>query len=312
MLKYSRMFTGTRCVPDNDQSICRHYLFFFMQGLNIRVLVDNTALVDRYFTAEPALSLYLECGGKRILFDTGYSGLFLDNAVKMGIGLFDLDYVVLSHGHIDHTGGLPFLMRMLLEAAIEERPHRIPMVVAHPHCFYPRPMPRLADVGSPVDEARLSRQCPVTTSRSPLWLTDDLVFLGEIERTMADTVPDQRKKRVIVTPKGIRPDRIRDDTALAYRSPSGLVIITGCSHSGICNIIEYAKKVCKEPRIRDVIGGLHLKESDKETVGATCEYLKGVRPVAIHPCHCTSLAAKIALAGVAPLGEVGVGSLFAY
>jgi 7,8-dihydropterin-6-yl-methyl-4-(beta-D-ribofuranosyl)aminobenzene 5'-phosphate synthase len=283
-----------------------------MAGLTLRVLVDNTTLVDQYFTGEPGLSLYLESGGKHILFDTGYSSAFLANAAKMGINLFDLDYIVLSHGHIDHTGGIPYLLRAFLEAAIEEQPHRIPVVVAHPHCFYPRPMPRVADVGSPVDEVRLSRHCPVTTSTLPVWLTDDLVFLGEIERTMDDVIPDRRKKRTIITPDGVQPDRLLDDTAIVYRSRSGLVIITGCSHAGIANIIGYAQKVCGDQRIRDVIGGLHLKESDRETLDATLAHLKRLKPVALHPCHCTSLAAKVALAGIAPVGEVGVGSVFEY
>ncbi len=278
-----------------------------MKGLTLRVLVDNSTCVDRYFGGEPALSLYLECGGKHILFDTGYSDLLCSNAGKMGIDLLDLDYIVLSHGHIDHTGGLPSLMRLFLEAAIEERPHRIPMVVAHPHCFYPRPMPRFAEVGSPVDGARLARQFPVTTSRTPVWLTENLVFLGEVERAMDDAVPDRHKKRTIITPDGMEPDRVLDDTALAFRSRSGLVIITGCSHAGIGNTVRYAQKVCKESRIRDVIGGFHLKESDREALSATLACLKSASPVALHPCHCTSLAAKIALAGVTTVGEVGVG-----
>jgi len=283
-----------------------------MKGLTLRVLVDNMTCVDRYFGGEPALSLYLECGGKHILFDTGYSDLLCSNAGKMGIDLLNLDYVVLSHGHIDHTGGLPTLMRLFLEAAIEERPHRIPMVVAHPHCFYPRPMPRLADVGSPVDEARLARQFPVTTSRTPVWLTENLVFLGEVERAIDDEIPDRQTKRTIITPGGMEPDRVLDDTALAFRSQSGLVIITGCSHAGIANIIRYAQKVCKEPRVRDVIGGFHLKESDRETLSATLACLESVGPVALHPCHCTSLAAKIALAGLTTVGEVGVGSVLEF
>lgn len=163
-----------------------------MAGLNLRVLVDNATLTDRYFIGEPALSFFLECGGKRILFDTGYSDAFLVNAKKMGIDLLDLDYVVLSHGHIDHTGGLPYLLRTYLEAAIEEIPPRIPIVIAHPHCFFPRPMPLVGDIGAPVDEAKILRQCPVTTSKKPLWLTGDLVFLGEIDRTM-DMIPDRDK-----------------------------------------------------------------------------------------------------------------------
>jgi 7,8-dihydropterin-6-yl-methyl-4-(beta-D-ribofuranosyl)aminobenzene 5'-phosphate synthase len=173
-------------------------------------------------------------------------------------------------------------------------------------------MPRLADVGSPVDEPWLSRQCPVTISRAPVWLTGDLVFLGEIERTMDDAVPDRHTKRTIITPDGVEPDRVLDDTALAFRSRSGLVIITGCSHSGICNIIDYAQKVCKEPRVRDVIGGLHLKESDREALGATLACLNRVSPGALHPCHCTSLAAKIALACVTQVGEIGVGSVLEF
>jgi 7,8-dihydropterin-6-yl-methyl-4-(beta-D-ribofuranosyl)aminobenzene 5'-phosphate synthase len=73
--------------------------------LSITVLVDNNTLTDRYFTGEPGLSYLIETAGKKILFDTGYSGLFLSNAQKMRISLFDLDMIVLSHGHLDHTGG---------------------------------------------------------------------------------------------------------------------------------------------------------------------------------------------------------------
>lgn len=282
-----------------------------MAGLSLRVLVDNATLVDRYFIGEPGLSFYLECGGKRILFDTGYSDALLVNAKKMGIDLLNLDLVVLSHGHIDHTGGLTFLLRALMEASLEERPHRMPMVIAHPHCFYPRPMPLVGDIGSPVNEAKILRQCPVTTSKKPLWLTGDLVFLGEIDRTM-DIIPDRDKKRTIITPDGPQPDCLLDDSALVYLSKQGLVIITGCSHAGIGNIIAYAKKIGVNQRIRDVIGGLHLKESDHETLEGTLSYLKSVHPAALHPCHCTSLAAKTALAAVAPVGEVGVGSVFEY
>jgi len=282
-----------------------------MAGLSLRVLVDNATLVDRYFIGEPGLSFYLECGGKHILFDTGYSDALLVNAKKMGIDLLNLDLVVLSHGHIDHTGGLTFLLRALMEASLEERPHRMPMVIAHPHCFYPRPMPLVGDIGSPVNEAKILRQCPVTTSKKPLWLTSDLVFLGEIDRTM-DIIPDRDKKRTIIAPDGPQPDRLLDDSALVYLSSQGLVIITGCSHAGIANIIAYARKVGVNQRIRDIIGGLHLKESDHETLEGTLSYLKHVSPVALHPCHCTSLAAKTALAAVAPVGEVGVGLTLDY
>ena len=299
-----------------------------MTGLTVTVLVDNTSLTDRYFTAEPGLSLFVEHGNRKYLFDVGYSGIFMENAARMGlnllrfqrlvnaktgggrtdpdpgIDLLDLDRIILSHGHIDHTGGLVPLMRRHMEAEMDGRAHKLPCVLAHPYCFYPRPALPLANIGSPVSEEELARHFPVVTSRAPVWLTDNLVFLGEIPRP---TAPAMKKKRKVLTPGGLQNDYLVDDTALAYRSESGLVIITGCSHSGICNIIRYAREVTDEQRILDVIGGFHLMENDRAGIEQTVKELALFSPASLHPCHCTSLAAKIALAAVAPVHETGVG-----
>jgi 7,8-dihydropterin-6-yl-methyl-4-(beta-D-ribofuranosyl)aminobenzene 5'-phosphate synthase len=280
-----------------------------MPALSLTVLVDNATLIDRYFLAEPGFSMHIESGEKQIIFDLGYSDIFLTNAGKMGIDLLNVDYVALSHGHIDHTGGLVPLMRHHMVADIEERPHKKPAIIAHPHCFCPRPYPPLADIGSPVDAGQLARQFPLKISKNPLWLTDDLVFLGEI--------PDyggcrDTSKRTILLPGGEGPDRIRDDTALAWRSDTGLVIITGCSHSGIGTITRYAQEVCGEEKIRDLIGGFHIMGDDAAGIAETVLELIGFKPANIYPCHCTSLAAKIALAKVAPVHEVGVGLKLVY
>ena len=74
--------------------------------MKIRVLVDNNTLIDRYFVGEPAVCYYIEMDGMRILFDTGYSDVFLKNAGAMGMDMKDITHIVLSHGHNDHTGGL--------------------------------------------------------------------------------------------------------------------------------------------------------------------------------------------------------------
>ena len=121
-----------------------------MAGLSLRVLVDNMTLIDRYYSGEPGFSCFLTCDGKNILFDTGYSGAVLANAAKMGIDLFRLDTIVLSHGHNDHTGGLPHLLNAYLEAAIETRSFRRPELLAHPDCFCPRPVLPAGDIGCPV------------------------------------------------------------------------------------------------------------------------------------------------------------------
>ena len=84
------------------------------------------------------------------------------------------------------------------------------------------------------------------------------------------------------------------------------MIITGCSHSGICNIVEYARKVTGEPRVVDIIGGFHLLEPSAQQLQRTLEYLQVIKPEQVHVCHCTDLPSKIALGRLLPLKEVGV------
>ncbi|HKL42815.1 MAG TPA: MBL fold metallo-hydrolase, partial [Clostridia bacterium] len=92
----------------------------------------------------------------------------------------------------------------------------------------------------------------------------------------------------------------------------GLVIITGCSHAGICNIIDYAKKVCNEDRIIDVIGGFHLLNPEQAVLDKTVEFFKNLNTDKVHACHCTDLKSKIELAKVVDIEEVGVGMTLVY
>ena len=144
-------------------------------------------------------------------------------------------------------------------------------------------------------------------STSPRWLTDDLVVLGQIERKFDFEYTTAGKRKILMPDGRIEDDNLLDDTALAFRTGKGLVIITGCSHSGICNIVEHAKRVCGEERIVDIIGGLHLLSPDQPRLEKTVSYLRNLDLASLHACHCTSLSSKIALAGGCPLQEVGVG-----
>ncbi|MGP2467343.1 MBL fold metallo-hydrolase [Yersinia sp. 2540 StPb PI] len=96
---------------------------------------------------------------------------------------------------------------------------------------------------------------------------------------------------------------------MVYTSPEGIVIITGCSHSGICNIIDYAIKVTSDKRVRAVIGGFHLLNASSDTLSRTSDYFKQLNAKAVYPCHCTDLKAKIALANAVNIEEVGVGMI---
>jgi len=275
--------------------------------LSLTVLVDNSTLTDRYFCGEPGLSFLIETEGKKILFDTGYSDMFLQNAEKMGISLLDLDVVVLSHGHLDHSGGLFPLIRHMTRSIIEGISVKKPLLVAHPWCFYPRPKLPVPDIGMILSEQELSRFFDVCTTTTPRHLTKNLVFLGEVERNFEFERIDPGKRKIILPDGTISEDHILDDSALAFDTSEGLVIISGCSHAGICNIVEQAKAEFGENCVIDIIGGLHLLTPSQSRLKKTGEYLQLLELKALHACHCTSLSSKTALAGYCPVQEVGTG-----
>ncbi len=110
----------------------------------------------------------------------------------------------------------------------------------------------------------------------------------------------------------IQEDYIQEDSALAYNTGHGLVIITGCSHAGICNITEQAKSLFKEERILDIIGGFHLLKPDETRLRKTIEYMGKIKPEKIHPCHCIDFNTKVEFAKSLDVHEVGVGYQIEY
>jgi 7,8-dihydropterin-6-yl-methyl-4-(beta-D-ribofuranosyl)aminobenzene 5'-phosphate synthase len=277
--------------------------------MKITVLVDNNTIIDWYLLGEPGVSFFISEGEKNILFDVGYSDIFIRNAQKLGINMYDIDYVAVSHGHIDHTWGFAPMLSMYNEALIEKIRFRKPILLAHPHAFESKYYESEV-IGSIITEKTLGDYFEMNMKREPFWITERLVYLGEIERTNSFENRKPIGKHVI---QGIEEDDyLEDDTALAYKSDDGLVIITGCSHSGICNIAEYAKKVCNDDRIADIIGGLHLVSPDKDQLELTKNYIRQAGIKKLHACHCTDLNSKIALSEVAEVEEVGAGLVLKY
>ncbi len=278
--------------------------------MKLTVLIDNNTLIDRYFLGEPGVSYLIEDEGKKILFDVGYSNAFITNAQKMAISLLDLDFVVLSHGHLDHTWGLPALVQLLVEGIIEELAVKRPTLIAHPAALLTKAVRDYQEIGSLFSEDKLSKHFDLQLSKEPVHLTERLTFLGEIARGN-DFEAEKPIGKVVVGGEE-EPDYLMDDTALAYQSPEGLIIITGCSHAGICNIVEHAKKQCGDDRILDIIGGFHLLEPSAEQLEGTIRYMESLKPELVHACHCTDLSSKIALSKAVNLQEVGVGLALEY
>ncbi|WP_369425792.1 MBL fold metallo-hydrolase [Methanothrix sp.] len=271
--------------------------------MKVTVLVDNNTYVDRYFRGEPGFSAFVEHDDRKILFDLGYSDLFVHNAARMGVDLLDLDYIVLSHGHLDHSGGLYHLIRYYMEERISKKNVKTPTLLAHPYALQPRPKPPLPDIGPLISADQVGRHLQLLLTREPYRVGRDLLFLGEIPRPQES---DDQGRRIVLQDGTLESDRLLDDTALAFRGKDGLVIITGCSHAGIGNIVRRAQRLTGEGRVDTIIGGLHLEGPSK----ALSEAMDLFRQLPVHrlyACHCTSLQAKIELSKVVPLKEVGVG-----
>lgn len=273
--------------------------------MRLRVLIDNNTLIDRYFIGEPGVCYHIEVDGKKLLFDLGYSNAFIQNAIKMGIDLKDLDFIVISHSHLDHTWGMEPLIKLFNEVKMEGGTYKRPVLIGHPEIFVSRSYNGEDEFGMNMDREKVTRYMDAGMSRNPVWLTDKLVFLGEIPR-LNDFEALQSIGRITVDDVSVE-DYSRDDSALCYKSKNGLVIITGCSHSGICNIMAYARKICDDTRIVDVIGGFHLMDPIEQQMKGTVNYFESLGIKAIHACHCTDLKSKVRLAEVVDVVEVGVG-----
>lgn len=267
--------------------------------MKIRIVVDNNTLIDRYYVGEPAVCYYIEMNGKRILFDTGYSDVFLANAKAMDIDLRSLTHIVLSHGHNDHTGGLAYLLKSDLPPWVR--------LVAHPGCFEAKAVEH-EPVGAPVSLGDIENRFQYIPAVRPWDLSEggqDCVFLGQIPRKLEFEGRDEIGLRRCAN--GWQGDRLEEDSALVCRLKDGLFIVTGCSHSGVCNIVDYARNVCRESRIVGILGGFHLFDVDNR-LDKTIEFMKKARVGTVYPCHCVSLKAKARMMERLLVEEVGGGT----
>lgn len=263
--------------------------------MKLKVLVDNNTYIDQYFCGEPAVSYYIEDEGVKLLLDVGYSDLFLKNMNHFGINLEEINTIVISHGHDDHTKGLKYLF--------EQESRRNISIIAHPDAFKEKVLNELK-ICSPILQQELAQKCNLILSKEPMKISKNLIFLGEIPE-----LNDFENRKPIgkqLTNNTYTDDYVLDDTALAYKNKDGIYIITGCSHSGICNIIEYAKKVCNDERVLGVIGGFHLFEVNEQVI-KTINYIEKNKLIELYPCHCTSFSVKAEMYKSLPIKEVGVG-----
>ncbi len=263
--------------------------------MRLKVLVDNNTYIDHnYFMGEPALSFYIENENDKILFDTGYTDIFMRNAEKMNIDLSKVNKIVFSHGHNDHTNGFEFLIKKYDLSNTE--------LFCSKGCF--REKYESGDyIGAPFSELEFEKMCNLSLCNEPVEISSNLIFLGQIPEYF-----DFEKRKAIGTLDSHTgpSDFCCEDSAMVYKLHDGIFVITGCSHSGICNIIEHAVEVTGESNVLGVIGGFHIFEKD-ERLDKTIEYFIKRKIENIYPCHCVSFKAKAEINRFIPIYEVATG-----
>jgi len=250
--------------------------------MKVTVVVDNCVMPKsrRPFRAEHGLSLLIETAdGGLFLFDAGQSEVAVYNLGLLGVRPADLDAIILSHGHYDHTGGLA--------AVLTQAGRRLP-VFCHPGAFadrYSQAGGATRFAGMPYAREQLaSLGADFRPVEGATPLAAGLTISGAVPRRTAYETGDPF---LVTTRQGGERDIVPDDMAIFHTGEKGLTVLSGCAHSGIVNVIRHVMELTGCDRLHAIIGGTHLGPVEKEQQEATLAELERLAPSLVAANHCT-------------------------
>jgi 7,8-dihydropterin-6-yl-methyl-4-(beta-D-ribofuranosyl)aminobenzene 5'-phosphate synthase len=257
--------------------------------MKVQILSDNTVVSSRPKGLVGEWGFSVAVGD--VLLDAGQSGIAADNARRLGLDPSGFETVVVSHGHYDHTGGLP--------ACLDGET----TVYAHPDAFTPK-FKDGTHIGVPHAREYIESRADVVTHREPVEVAPSVYAIGEVPRPHADNPVGER----VTEDGGRESDPILDDQSVAVATDRGIGLVLGCCHAGLRNTIEHAESVLDD-EVRWVVGGTHLVAADDAAVHDLAEWLDG-KLETLAGSHCTGVDAERILAN--ELGDtfesIGVGS----
>ncbi len=249
--------------------------------LRLTMLVDTRGRVPELRT-EPGLSLLVEVGAQRWLLDTGSSSAFLANLERLRGPNLGMNGLVLSHGHQDHSGGLPEALHqwpdLEVVAHVAAPQARWSLYQGHP----PRPL------GMPQASQRALARAHRRPVEGMLELAPGLGVLGPPPAPFPE---EARSGPFFLDPEGLEPDPFLDELSLWIDTPEGLVVVLGCCHGGLVGTLDHLLATTGARRLRAVVGGFHLAKAGKGRLAFTAEGLRRLGSPALYPCHCSGAEA---------------------
>lgn len=244
--------------------------------------------------AEHGLSIYIETEEMKIIFDTGASNLFGKIAKRKHVDLEKVDALVLSHGHYDHTGGVPYFCEKNSKAPIYLHKNAMGNFYgSHKGVIDKLPC------GIPWTEEEKKNIQPRLhlTDKEPLWLTKRIVISGTIP-DVEGNIPTEKffVKMKLPLEDGFVPDDMSHEEFLAIDTgEKGIFIFSACTHKGIIPVIEYTKKLFPGRPIGAIIAGLHLFASSNKTREIVIDKILETNLAMVMPVHCTGMEAILML-----------------
>ena len=248
----------------------------------ITVLIEDTALPGQNLLAEHGLSLLVETPESTFLFDCGQSGAAWQNAFRLGIDLSEVQFVILSHSHYDHAGGLPSLLQYASPGILYTGPGFWQEKFSHDGetgeykykgCGFMK-----EDLSAWGMEQRICEGLMQIDSQ--VWIVH-----GFSRRYPFETIPAK-----FVCGEEKEPDTFRDEICLVLKEKDGLAVVTGCAHNGILNIVSSVKEKINLP-VHRIVGGIHLSGEKQERVDKTLAMLREMGIHSMNLCHCSGDAA---------------------
>ena len=250
-------------------------------NLKITTLIENNADENKNLFNEHGLSFYIEADENKILFDTGKSGKFIENAGFLNIDLSKLNYVFMSHGHYDHSGGF--------EKFVNKFGNSYKLFVGKG--FFNEKYKSIEEdaykfIGNSFNKAYIDKNHIDTKliEEDIFYINEDIMVFSNFKSH--NSFEHLNKKFQIKENENYVLDDFSDEIVLAVKVDKGLMIILGCSHIGIVNILETIIDRTGMP-IYGIIGGTHLIEADELRLNSTIDFLKEKNIQIIGMCHCT-------------------------